>query len=74
MRTPGLPGDDRAMPESLSVIGGNSAELTMVDRRRGDDHQAPAAGAGKQSLAIRILEAASSLAPLAGWSVSGGAR
>jgi hypothetical protein len=62
------------MPESLTVIASNSAELTTVDRRRGDDHQAPAAGAGKQSLVLRILEAAGSLAPLVGWPASRGAR
>jgi hypothetical protein len=55
------------MPDSLTVIGKDSAELTTVRRQARVDHQAPAPGAGKQSVAHRILAAAGTLAPLVGW-------
>jgi hypothetical protein len=54
------------MPESLTVIGKESAGPAAVEGQTGVDHRAQAAG-GKESLLLRILAAAGSLAPLAGW-------
>jgi hypothetical protein len=53
------------MLEFLTVIGSESAGPT-VGGQAGVDRRAPAAGAGKQSLLLRLLAAAGSLAPLVG--------